>query len=271
MTSNIEKYKKEVETLISEGMQLLGAMQYSVFPKETKNQFVKLLKGEDDAVLIINKLPNFTDKYQLWYSEALVLIKQLLPDRLADFIKFYERSKTRKEITPANYVIEDFLQGINITKGYYKEKAVGPEAAIPQFKQQLNILISVRKRFESSLFDIRQLVQADLFDSELDSARELIKHRFVRAAGAISGVVLEKHLYQIAVNHNLKSGKKNPTINDFNELLKNNNVIDTAKWRFIQHLGDIRNLCDHNKNREPTKDEVSDLISGVEKIIKTTF
>lgn len=271
MTSNIEKYKKDVDSLITQGNQLFYAMQYSHFPKEIKAQFVKVFESEEKATALIKKLPSFTDKYQLWYSEALILIKQLLPDRLVDFIKYYEKPKTRKEVSYGNYFIEDYLQNLTVTRGHYKEKIVGPEAAIPQFQQQLNILISVERRFESTLFDIKQLVQADLFDSELSSAKELAKHKFIRAAGAIAGVVLEKHLHQVVVNHNLSIGKKNPTINDLNELLKNNDIIDTAKWRFIQHLGDIRNLCDHNKEKEPSLDESNDLISGVEKIIKTTF
>ena len=50
---------------------------------------------------------------------------------------------------------------------------MGRTPQIPQFDQQLAILGAVRARFESSLFDIRQLVQADLFDSELDAAGEL--------------------------------------------------------------------------------------------------
>nr|BFD40615.1 hypothetical protein FFPRI1PSEUD_21140 [Pseudomonas sp. FFPRI_1] len=52
-----------------------------------------------------------------------------------------------------------------------------------QLQQQIAILESIEKRFESSLFDIKQLVLTDLFDSELDVARELLKNKFSRAAG----------------------------------------------------------------------------------------
>lgn len=136
-------------------------------------------------------------------------------------------------------------------------------------ERQWNILTSAQSVFNSSLMDLTEVLQADLFDSELDSAAELARHGFVRGAGAMAGVVLEKHLSHVCASHGLKSRKKHPTINDFNQLLKDGGVIDTVKWRFIQHLGDLRNLCDHNKEREPTKDEISDLIAGVAKIIKT--
>ena len=147
----------------------------------------------------------------------------------------------------------------------------GFSAVAMRFVNQLAILESVQARFESSLFDIRQLVQADLFDSELDAARELARRGFLRASGAVAGVVLEKHLGQVAANHGITTRKKNPTIGDFNDLLKDGGVLDIPSWRQVQRLGDVRNLCDHNKEREPTKDEVEELIDGVEKYTKTLF
>lgn len=52
---------------------------------------------------------------------------------------------------------------------------------------------------------------------------------------------------------------------------KSGPIHETAHWRFHQHLGDIRNKCDHSKTDEPTVDEVKDLIDGVAKVIKTVF
>jgi hypothetical protein len=270
MATNIDKYKSDLKKLIELGANLFNAMQYEVFPEEFKRQAKNALKTDEKVESYLKKLPHFGPGYQKWYSEGLTLIKQLLPNRLADFIRHYEKPKTRKELTYGNYVLEDYLQGMTVTRGYEKIKIVGPDAAIPQFRQQINILQSLEARFESSLFDIKQLVQADLFDTELHSAKELLKHKFARAAGALAGVVMEKHLGQVANAHNLTL-KKNPTINDLNETLKNNNVIDTAQWRFIQHLGDLRNLCSHNKDKEPSQQDGEDLISGVDKIIKTVF
>jgi hypothetical protein len=269
MPSNIERYKSDLDTLINKGNDLFNAIQAECFPiefaKQLEDKFGEIEKKH------LKSLPSVKDSYQPWYSEARILIKQLLPDRLADFVRHYEKAKTRREITFENYTLEDYLQGIHVTRFNGTEKIVGPSAAIPKFRQQLAILQSVTGRFESSLFDIRQLVQADVFDSELDAAKELARNGFARAAGALAGVVLERHLSQVCDNRGIHISKKNPTISDLNDALKNASVLDLPQWRFIQHLGDIRNLCDHSKAAEPTNEQANDLVDGVLKITKTLY
>lgn len=268
MPTNLDKYKDDLKKLISKGGMLFNSIQHECYPSEFEKAYqTSNIKEEYDEY--VKKLPSFKAQYQSWYSESLSIIKQILPDRLSDFIRYYEKPKARKSIEYGNYKIEDYLENLTVTS--YGKIKVDKTAALPQFEQQLNILKSLEKRFESSLFDIKQLVQADLLDSEIETAKELAKHKFLRAAGAIAGVVLEKHLHQVSENHILNIVKKNPTINDYNELLKNNSVIDTPQWRFIQHLADIRNICDHNKTNDPSANQVNDLILGVEKTIKTLF
>jgi hypothetical protein len=269
MISNLEKYKKDLERLISEGILLSISIRKECYPEEfeKENKKGRNKKEYDNYVTLI---PRFSSKYQNWYSESIYVLRQILPERLPDFVKLYEKPKNRKLIEYGNYVIEDYLQGLSVTTGF-GERKVGPEAAISQFDQQLNIIRSVKNRFESSLFDIKQLIQADLFDSEIEAAKELNKKGFIRGAGAIAGVVLEKHLTQVCDNHKIKISKKNPTISDLNDSLKAGKVIETPTWRKIQHLSDIRNLCDHNKKREPQIDEINEFIEGVEKFIKTLF
>lgn len=269
MLPNLDRYKKDLASLLDKGEQLHLAIQRECFPE--KIEYLIQKQYGDKAKEVLKAIPSFVEDYQPWYSEAKILVKQLLPDRISDFVSYYERPKPRKNITYENYRIEDYLQGLNITAGWDSHKVVGPDAAIPQFRQQLAILNSVKKRFDSSLFDIQQLVQADLFDSELDSARELAKKKFLRAAGALAGVVLEKHLDQVCISHSIKVTKKEPNISDLNNALKDADVTDIPQWRFVQHLADIRNLCDHNKKSEPTAEQVDELVAGVIKITKTLF
>ncbi|HEY4213158.1 MAG TPA: hypothetical protein VGM84_16885 [Steroidobacteraceae bacterium] len=81
--------------------------------------------------------------------------------------------------------------------------------------------------------------------------------------------MLEKHLLQVCDDHKISIAKKNPPIGDLNEQLKASGVIDVPQWRHITLLADIRNLCDHNKKVDPTNDQVSDLINGADKVLKT--
>jgi len=82
---------------------------------------------------------------------------------------------------------------------------------------------------------------------------------------------LEKHLAQVCENHSINLTKKNSTIGDLNNALKEASIVDTPQWRFIQHLADLRNLCGHDKKIEPSAEQVHDLISGTGKILKTLF
>lgn len=269
--NNLERYKNDLEKLIKTGERLSAAMQYECKPEDFESIVRKELK--DKASEYLKNLPEFSEEYETWYSEAKALISQLLPDRLDDFVGHYEKPRARKVVDYESYRISDYLMRLHITRGsgIYERVIVNTDAAIPRFDQQLAIVKAVRNRFESSLFDIKQIVQADLFDSELEAAMVLVKHGFLRAGGAIAGVVMEKHLAEVCKNHKIRIRKKNPSIADFNNALKKANVIDLPKWRSNQLLGDLRNLCDHNKKKEPSEDEVIDLIDGVMKLTKTLF
>jgi len=267
MQSNLDKFKADLKKLIKEGQALFLSMQFSCYPDRVMPALQAQLKDKTDAY--VKGLPSVESSYQRWYSEALAVIRQVLPDRHADFIRHYEKPRGRKDITYENYRVEDYLQGLRVSR--VGDKIVGKDAAVPQFQQQIAILEAAEARFDSSLFDIRQMVQADLMDSEMEAAEHLAKFKFGRAAGAVAGVVLERHLAQVCKDRQVQVSKKNPTIADFNESLKASNIIDLPQWRFIQHLADLRNLCDHARTPDPTAEQIADLLSGVKKTMKTVY
>lgn len=250
-----DEIRKEIEELIDQGWDLAnGIATCSKFYNDVNNITDE---EKESAVFFINN-------YEIWFSKALLVVKQLLPDRYFDFYSLYKNDK-RKEITCQNYTISDAIQG---QEDYLS--SFSPENAIPKMVQQVSIIKTCSERFDKKIFDIQSILQADVFDSEVDSATHLLKRGFLRAAGAICGVVLEKHFSTVCTQRNIVIKKKDPSISDYNDLLKDV-AYDTIEWRRIQRLGDIRNLCDHNKDREPTKEEVEELISGTERIIKTIF
>jgi hypothetical protein len=255
MTKNLERFQKDLKELIEKGKNLEGSLLRR-FSKGYDERFKKAHPTAD-----FNKMhPDFYSNYNQWYSESLLVIKQIIPDRLDNFVDFYKQPKNRKVINMSNYAIQDFLVGIVVGDG---------SSTLAKFHQQLNILESAEQRFKSSLFNIKTVLQADLFDNELKIAQELLKKGFVRASGAVARVVLEGHLKQVCSDHNIVIQKKTPTLSDFIENLKNNDVIEIDKFRKLQYLADITNLCCHNKEKEPTTEDVEDLIKGVNKTIKT--
>lgn len=239
--------KKEIEQLIENGDKLYEA-----------------LSRADDNPNKCKDLRKFLREYEMWYTHALSLVRQLTPDRVQDFIVLYSDPK-RKQLEVDTYCISDALRTISHRNNFY-----GPWTASLCVYRQIAMLKACLETFDSRIFNLQTILQADIFDSEIESARHLFKRGFLRAAGAICGVVIEKHLLEVCESHNISIKKKTPTIADFNDLLKDQ-VYDVVEWRRIQRLGDIRNLCDHNKDREPTKDEVEELISGTERVIKNIF
>lgn len=260
--------EKELDELIDQGRSILHSVYY-LLPKA---DFVKHLSDNPDVENIntyIENLPTFRFAYQGWYSKAQHCIKDLLPARLDDFNSFYEYPKSRSKIDIDNYGIKDWLQGrdyADITPYQDLERVV-----VAHFEQQFYILEAAQKIVDSKLANITAALQADLFDTEIESAQALAKNGFLRAAGTICGVVLEKHLAQICENHQITMPKKNPTLADYYDLLKKEDVIDVPKWRQIQLLADLRNRCAHNKDSDPTSDNVDDLIEGTNKVLKTVY
>lgn len=260
--TNIDRMRQNLDRLVKEGEGLFFRMIFDLFPD---------LAVKEDRKEELKKLPAFDENYQRWYSESLAMLSVLLPDRVADFKSYYQLPKPPKELDYSTYTISDYLRGTRLTVGSAARELVGPKAAQTSMQQQFEIARAATARFESSLFDIKAMAQADLFDNELDAAEALNNNGFARGAGAIAGVVLEGHLAAVCATRKIAIAKRKPTLFDFYEALKSNDVIDQQTWRFIQHLADIRNACDHKGTKDPSKDSVADLIAGVRKISKTVF
>ena len=252
--TRLNNFEQELEGLIAAGDEI------------RKDLTERANTDKKDSISIFESL------YQTWYTESHRVIEQLLPARLTEFEQLYLGVGRRSKLESPNYTIQDWLRGMRAgIAGTGRKRFDDFAVAGMAFINQLQILKSVRKRIESSLFDIRQVLQADLFNSELDGARELVSKGFFRAAGVIAGVVLESHLREVAGNRKLKSRKRNPAINDWNEILKSASVIDVPTWRNVQRLADLRNICAHSNEKTPSKDDVNELIQSVDKISRTVY
>ena len=272
MTSNYDRQKTDLHILMSTASDMLLNLRNRIEGEQNKGAHGRTHRHNQEE----GNVKTLENDYHYWYTEAFQVIKQIIPDRLEEFKYLYMGDGTEEGRDGYSYNINHWLLGYKSpTYRNYNRQIIrefsDAEIVFERFRNQAQILQSALRRFDSSLFDIKQVLQAELLDSELASARELASGGFTRPAGSLAGVVLEKHLSQIASNHNLDTNKRHPTIGDFNNALKDGGVLDTPSWRQVQRLSDLRNLCAHSREREPTKEEVDELISGVEKYTKTLF
>lgn len=205
--------------------------------------------------------------YQSFYTKALAALRVVAPDRYDEFVSCYEDPR-RKNLTRLTFGVRDFYKSL-YAPGVTVDNRDGVAAG--RVVAQSHILGAVAERAGSVLADIRSTVQVEVLDEDLDVARQLLKNKHLRAAGAVAGVVLERHLASVVVAHNVKITKRSPTVADLNEPLRAAGVYDLARSRFIQHLADLRNLAVHAKTDDPTGEQMTDLINGVDKIVKTVY
>jgi hypothetical protein len=242
--------------------------------EEIKQELQSLLDEQDKLLKHLDKLESskiiaFGTAYQHWYTRALKLIDALASDRLDEFVGYYRVDPKRKIMDAASYVIQDYVNGYGPAADRYGKKPFD-EVNLTRVRltNQLQILASVSSRIGKVLADVKGALLSELEDAELEAARKLSSIS-LRAAGALAGVVLERHLQRVAENHGIVLKKKEPTISGLNDPIKEKGVYGIPVWRKVQYLADIRNLCSHKKSNDPSEDQVSELIEGVNAIVKT--
>ena len=215
-------------------------------------------------------------RYQTWYTEAARVIDRVAPERVNEFCALYDPADGSTEIPDSRlkygirHYISDVTRWVGGNYGRPRRPQYDYSAVVRRkLESQVAILEAARVPLASVLADIRGVLQADIFDSEIGAACHLHSNGYDRAAGAVAGVVLEGHLQAVCATHSLTYEKQRPTINDLLGYLRDGGVIDLPIVRRIQAFADIRNLCDHKRERDPTSDEVSQLIDGVDNTIKT--
>lgn len=242
--------------------------------EEIKKELEDLVSKKGDLIELAadtKKTLTFGMEYQEWYSRAIKLVEALAPERLKEFSEYYLIDPKRKATNASNYVIQDYVKAIGARTDHYDKPLWDVNNLIQiRIMNQVQIISSLSSRIDSVLQDVTGHLFFELQDKELEAASQLMKIS-PRAAGALAGVVLERHLQRAATNHGIKLRKKAPTISDLNDPLKQSGAYGVPVWRKIQLLADIRNLCSHQKDEEPKKEQVSELIDGVNTIIKTVF
>lgn len=144
------------------------------------------------------------------------------------------------------------------------EKTVSYDLYLDKLMRIRAVFLAAKEDFEGGyLRSVRTLVQAEVFDSELEQARALFKGGYVTAAAVISGVVLETTLRELCDRTGIPHGK----LDKMNADLAKAGVYNRLVQKRTTALADIRNSAAHGKPEEFSDADVESMIKDVERFI----
>ncbi len=115
------------------------------------------------------------------------------------------------------------------------------------------------------LISFKQLVQAEVFDNELEQAQALLDNNYKNAAAVIAGTVLETAIKELCLNHQIDIEKKKLT--RLNEELAKAGVYSVLQQKQITALADIRNNAAHGNYENFSSDDVKGMIQDIERFL----
>ena len=137
---------------------------------------------------------------------------------------------------------------------------------LTRLSQQLSMLNAVRNGLEYVLADLQSTLYGEVGDHIQATAYELFRRGQPRTAGALAGILLELHLAKVATKYGVTRRHTSPGLTVLNAALKRGGIYDGEVWRFIQRLGALRDVCVDSPRRDPTVDELTTFIHGVQTV-----
>lgn len=127
-----------------------------------------------------------------------------------------------------------------------------------------SIFLAAKEDFEGGyLASLKYLVQAEVFDSELEQSKELLGCGYKLASAVICGVVLETALRDLCDGNSIAHGK----LDTMNAQLAKLGVYNRLQQKRITAIADIRNSAAHGKPEEFTTLDVENMIRDVESFL----
>ena len=130
------------------------------------------------------------------------------------------------------------------------------------FDNLRSIFQSAKSDYEGGyLFDVRNLLNAEVFSDELGQAKHFLNANYKVAAAVIAGTVLETSLRTLCEQHPTLS--PSDKLNKMNDDLAKEGVYNALRKKQVTAWADIRNSAAHGKPDEFEPADVDRMIDGV--------
>lgn len=139
---------------------------------------------------------------------------------------------------------------------------------LSRFNAQKAILAAAKEDFDGGyLSSYKAIVQADVFDTELEQASELLLSGYYSAAAVIAGVVLETALRELCDREGIPVGK----LDKMNADLAKGAIYSKVTQKQITAYAGIRNSAAHGNSSEFTKSDVEQMIPAIEQFLSAVL
>lgn len=213
---------------------------------------------------MIQKLSNRFDQLLLQIPDIESTIKQRHSD-LGDYTEMDNEKALTWKVKAKNLLVATCGEDSQHYKEFTKAEEIrGYESSSDSFKRMKSVFIAAMDDYKGGyLTSIKNLIQADVFDSELEQANELLSNGYLLAAAVIAGVVLETALRDLCAREGLSIGK----LDKMNADLAKAGVYNKLQQKRITALADIRNSAAHGKPENFTETDVVNMIRDIEQFL----
>jgi len=141
----------------------------------------------------------------------------------------------------------------------------------PQVNQAFGVLLAAKEDYEKeALFEVRSLIEAELFDEFLEQAEYLLKAEYYQPAAIIAGCVLEDGLRKLCNREGITLPDK-PKLDRMNSELAKSGVYNKLTQKKITSLADLRNSAAHGKWNEFEKTDVEEMIRSIRDFMERNY
>lgn len=133
----------------------------------------------------------------------------------------------------------------------------------PNVDQAFGVLLAAKDDYESgSIFNMKMLIEADVFDEFLGQAEHLLEAGYFQPAAILAGSVLEDGLRKLCLANEVTLPDK-PKLDWMNSELAKNGKYSKLMQKRITAIADLRNSAAHGKWNEFEKSDVESMVRDV--------
>ena len=141
---------------------------------------------------------------------------------------------------------------------------MGGDVYFSTFQEIKLIFLAFKDDYEKGyLSSIKTLIQAEVFENQLEQSEELLKSGYILASAVIAGVVLETGIREICTRENISHGK----LDKMNADLAKAGIYNKLQQKRITALADIRNSAAHGKESKFSSEDVTMMIRDIENFL----